>query len=175
MSANFEAKKGVVEEITNKIKASKSVVLVNYTQLTVQEVSELRNKCKESGCEYKVYKDNLVRKAFNDLGYTEFDKDLVGPTAFAFGADETCAAKMMDQAAKTYADKVVVKSAFVDNGYVDANGVKTLATMPSKEELIAKMLGSMQAPLSNFAGVLNNLMSGIVRVLDGIAKSKAEA
>jgi large subunit ribosomal protein L10 len=78
----------------------------------------------------------------------------------------------MVQAAKDYEDKIVLKSAFVDNAYVDKAGVKALATMPSKEELIAKMLGSMQAPVANFAGVLSNLLSGIVRVLNGIAQSK---
>ena len=76
------------------------------------------------------------------------------------------------QAAKDYENKVVIKSAFVDNAYVDKAGVKALASMPSREELVAKMLGSMQAPLSNFAGVLNNLVAGIVRVLNGIAQQK---
>ena len=173
MSANFEAKKVVVEEIVNKIKNSKSVVLVDYNKLTVAEVSELRNKCREAGCEYKVYKNTLVRKAFNDLGFKDFDADLNGPTAFAFGADETGAAKLMNEAAKNYDGKIVVKSAFVDNAYCDKAAVKTLANMPSREELVAKMLGSMQAPVANFAGVLNNLLSGIVRVLNGIAQSKA--
>lgn len=172
MSANFEAKKVVVQEITEKIKASKSVVLVDYNKLTVAEVSALRNKCKQAGCEYKVYKNTLVRKALNDLGFKEFDGDLNGPTAVAFGADETSAAKLMVQAAKDYENKVVIKSAFVDNAYVDKAGVKALASMPSREELVAKMLGSMQAPLSNFAGVLNNLVAGIVRVLNGIAQQK---
>ena len=172
-SANFEAKKVVVEEITNKIKSAKSVVLVDYNKLTVAEVSELRNNCKKANCEYKVYKNTLVRKAFNDLGYKDFDADLNGPTAVAFSSDETTAAKLMTKAAKDYEGKIVVKSAFVDNAYVDKAGAKALASMPSKEELVAKMLGSMQAPLANFAGVLNNLMSGIVRVLDGIAKQKA--
>ena len=172
MSANFEAKKVVVEEIVEKIKASKSVVFVDYNKLTVAEVSELRAKCKKAGCEYKVYKNTLVRKAFNELGYNQFDADLNGPTAVAFGHDETAAAKVMVAAAKDYKDKIVLKSAFVDNGYVDKAGVKALASMPSREELIAKMLGSIQAPISNFAGVLSNLVSGIVRVLDGIAKSK---
>lgn len=173
MSANFEAKKVVVEEIIEKVKASKSVVLVDYNKLTVAEVSELRNKCRQAGCEYKVYKNTLVRKALNELGYNQFDADLNGPTAITFGKDETSAAKVMLQATKDYTDKIVLKSAFVDNAYVDKNGVKALASMPSKEELIAKMLGSMQAPLANFAGVLNNLLSGIVRVLDGVAKAKA--
>ena len=172
MSANFEAKKVVVQEITDKIKASKSVVLVDYNKLTVAEVSALRNTCKQAGCEYKVYKNTLVRKALNDLGYNDFDGDLNGPTAVTFGADETSAAKLMVQAAKDYENKVVIKSAFVDNAYVDKAGVKALASMPSREELVAKMLGSMQAPLSNFAGVLNNLVAGIVRVLNGIAQQK---
>ena len=172
MSANFEAKKAVVEEITNKIKAAKSVVLVDYNKLTVAEVSELRNKCRQANCEYKVYKNTLVRKAFNDLGFKDFDNDLNGPTAIAFGSDETVAAKLMSEAAKTYDKKIVVKSAFVDNAYVDKAGAHALATMPSREELVAKMLGSMQAPVANFAGVLNNLLSGIVRVLNGIAQQQ---
>ena len=172
LSANFEAKKVLVEEITEKIKGAKSVVLVDYNKLTVAEVSELRNKCKQAGCEYKVYKNTLVRKALNELGFNQFDADLNGPTAITFGADETAAAKVMVAAAKDYEGKITLKSAFVDNAYVDKNGIKSLATMPSKEELIAKMLGSMQAPIANFAGVLSNLLSGIVRVLDGVAKSK---
>ena len=106
------------------------------------------------------------------MGYKDFDGDLNGPTAVTFGADETSAAKLMVQAAKDYENKVVIKSAFVDNAYVDKAGVKALASMPSREELVAKMLGSMQAPLSNFAGVLNNLVAGIVRVLNGIAQQK---
>ena len=135
MSANFEAKKLVVEEITEKIKASKSVVLVDYNKLTVAEVSALRNKCKQANCEYKVYKNTLVRKALNDLGFKDFDSDLNGPTAVAFGADETSAAKLMVAAAKDYEEKIVIKSAFVDNAYVDKAGVKALASMPSREEL----------------------------------------
>ena len=172
MSVNFEAKKVVVQEITEKIKASKSVILVDYNKLTVAEVSALRNKCKQAGCEYKVYKNTLVRKALNDLGHSDFDSDLNGPTAVAFGPDETSAAKVMQTAAKDYEGKIVIKSAFVDNAYVDKAGVKALASMPSREELIAKMLGSMQAPMSNFAGVLNNLVAGIVRVLGAIAEQK---
>ena len=79
----------------------------------------------------------------------------------------------MVEAAKSYEGKIIVKSAFVDNAYVDKNGAKALASMPSREELVAKMLGSMQAPVANFAGVLNNLLSGIVRVLNGIAQKQA--
>ena len=172
MSANFEAKKVLVEEIVEKIKAAKSVVLVDYNKLTVAEVSELRNKCKKAGCEYKVYKNTLVRKALNELGFNQFDNDLNGPTAVTFGSDETAAAKVMVAASKDYDGKITLKSAFVDNSYYDKNGIKALATMPSREELVAKMLGSINAPVTNIVGVMNNVISGLVRVLDGIAKQK---
>ena len=172
MSANFEAKKVVVAEITEKIKSAKSVVFVDYNGLTVAEVSELRNKCREAGCEYKVYKNTLVRKALNDLGFKDFDSDLNGPTAIAFGSDETCAAKLMVAAAKDYDKKITLKSAFVDNAYVDKKGVSALATMPSKEELLAKLLGSLQAPVANLAGVLTNMLAALPRALSAVAEQK---
>ena len=172
MSANFEAKKVVVAEITEKIKAAKSVVFVDYKGLTVAEASALRNKCREAGCEYKVYKNTLVRKAFNDLGYKDFDTDLNGPTAIAFGNDETGAAKIMVAAAKDYDKKIILKSAFVDNAYVDKKGVAALATMPSREELLAKLLGSLQAPVANLAGVLSNIVAALPRVLNAVAEQK---
>ena len=172
MSANFEAKKQVVEEIKQKIQSSKSVVFVDYKGLTVAEVSELRNKFRAVGVEYKVYKNTLLRKAFNELGVTAFDNDLNGPTATAFSPDETAAAKIFADAVITMPAKIVPKSAYVDNAYVDVNGIKALATMPSKEELIAKMLGSMQAPIANFAGVLSAMLRGVVIALNQIAEKK---
>lgn len=173
LSANFEAKKEVVAEITQKIKASGSVVFVDYNGLTVAEVSKLRNKCREAGCEYKVYKNTLVRKALNDLGYNQFDNDLNGPTAIAFGGNETAAAKVMVEAAKDYDKKVTLKSAFVDNSYVDKNGIKELASMPSKEQLLAKLLGSLQAPVANLAGILSNIVASLPRALNAVAEKKA--
>ena len=126
----------------------------------------------EAGCEYKVYKNTLVRKAFNDLGFNQFDEALNGPTAVAFSADEVTAAKLMTKAAKDYDGKIVLKCAFSDNAYVDKKGVEALATMPSKEELVAKMLGSMQAPLSNFAGVLAISSPGSSACLPGWRRAR---
>ena len=174
MSANQEAKKVVVEEIKQKIQDSKSVVLVKFNGLTVAEDTELRREFRKNNIEYKVLKNTLVRRAFNDLGVKDFDEDLNGPTSVAFGADETGAAKVIVEAAKKYQDKVSVKSAFVDGGKVDVNGVKELASMPSKEELIAKMLGSLQAPLTNFVGVLTAMPRGLVCALNAIAEKKAQ-
>lgn len=165
--ANLEAKKQIVEEIKAKISESKSVVLADYNKLTVLEVTALRNKFKASKCEYKVYKNTLVRKAFNELGVTDFDKDLNGTTATVFCADETSGAAVFAAAVKenpALAEKIVPKCAYLENKYLDKNGVTELSKIPSKEILIAKMLGCLQSSISKF-----------VYVLDSIAKAKESA
>ena len=162
--SNLDAKKQIVEEIKAKIQASKSVVLADYNKLTVLEVTALRNKFKEANCEYKVYKNTLVRRAFNELGVTDFDNDLNGTTATVFCADETSGAAVFARETKAnpaLVEKVVPKCAFVENKYLDKDGVKALAAIPSKEILIARLLGCLQSPLSKFVGVL-----------DAIAKQK---
>ena len=167
MSANVEAKKLIVEEIKAKILASKSVVFADYNKLTVLEVTALRNEFKNANCEYKVYNNTLVRKAFNELGYTEFDSDLNGPTAVVFCADETSGAAIFAKATKAnpaLVEKIVPKCAFLENKYMDKAAVKELSAIPSKEVLIAKMLGCLQSSISKF-----------VYVLDVIAKAKEAA
>ena len=162
--ANVEAKKLIVEEIKTKIQNSKSVVLADYNKLTVLEVTALRNKFKEANCEYKVYKNTLVRRAFNELGITDFDADLNGTTATVFCADETSGAAVFAKETKAnpaLVEKVIPKCAFVENKYLDKAGVKALSAIPSKEVLIARLLGCLQSPLSKFVGVL-----------DAIAKQK---
>ncbi len=174
MSANFEAKKQVVEEIKAKIQDAKSVVLVKFSGLTVAEDTDFRREFRKNNVEYKVYKNTLVKRAFNDLGVTAFDDDLNGPTSVAFGSDETGASKVVMDAVKKYDQKVIVKSAFVEGNRVDEAGVKALASMPTKEELIAKMLGSLQSPITKFAGVLSAIPRGLVIALSEVAKKKAE-
>ena len=173
MSKNQEAKKLVVEEIKEKIQGAKSVVFVKFQGLTVAQDTELRREFRKNNVEYKVLKNTLVRRAFNELGVTDFDEDLNGPTSVAFGADETGAAKVIAEAVKKYENKVEIKSAYVDGGKVDVAGVNALASMPSKEELIAKMLGSLQAPISNFVGVLSAMPRSLVIALNAIAEKKA--
>ncbi len=173
MSANLENKKQVVESIKAKITESKSVLLVDYKGLTVAQDTELRNAFRKAGVEYKVLKNTLVRKAFNELGVNDFDSDLNGPTAVAFGSDEITPAKTVMAEIKKLEDKIKVKSGYVDGNRVDVAEVKALASMPSKEELVAKMLGSMQAPISNFAGVLSGIMRSVVIALNAVAEKKA--
>jgi len=164
MSANFEAKKQVVEEIKQKIQNSKSVVLVKYEALTVSEDTELRRELRKNDVDYKVLKNTLVRRAFNDLGITDFDNDLNGPTSVAFGNDEVGASKVIVAASKKYENKIVVKSGYIDNAYVDGNGVKKYAAIPSQEELYSML-----------AGTLSNFTRGLAVAIKAVADKKAEA
>ena len=162
--SNLDAKKQIVEEIKAKIQASKSVVLADYNKLTVLEVTALRNKFKEANCEYKVYKNTLVRRAFNELGVTDFDNDLNGTTATVFCADETSGAAVFAKAVKenpALSEKIVPKCAYLEEKYLDKAAVKELSAIPSKEVLIAKMLGCLQSSISKFVYVLDSIAKAL--------------
>ena len=170
MSAALEEKKQLVEELKEKIGAAQSIVIVDYKGLTVFEDTELRKTLREANVEYRVLKNRLMQKALNELGYTEFDEALNGPTAVAFAmTDPAAPAKiLLESADKT--KKVSVKCGMVDGAYITPDGVKELATLPPKEVLIAKLLGTMSAPISGLARVLNETISGLARVLNQIAE-----
>ena len=157
MSANQEAKKVVVEEIKQKIQDSKSVVLVKFNGLTVAEDTELRREFRKNNIEYKVLKNTLVRRAFNDLGVKDFDEDLNGPTSVAFGSDETGAAKVVMDAVKKYDKKVSVKSAYFEEKRLDENGVKALAAIPSKQQLYAMLASALLGVPRALAIALNQV------------------
>lgn len=164
MSANIELKKQVVADITEKIQNSKSVVLVSFAGLSVAEDTAIRNEFRKNDIEYKVYKNTLVRKAFNSIGVSELDNDLNGPTAVAFGKEETDAPKLVAEAAKKYADKVAVKSGYIDGKYADEKGVKKYAAIPSKPELYSML-----------AGTLSNFTRGLAVAIKAVADKMAEA
>ncbi len=163
VSANLEAKKQVVEEIKAKISASKSVVLVDYKGLTVAEATELRNAFRKANVEYKVLKNTLVRRAFNELGVSNFDADLNGATAVAFGSDETGASKIVVENAKKLNEKLAPKSAYVNGEYVDKKGVEALAAIPSKDALYSML-----------AGTLSNFVRGLAVALNRVAEKMGE-
>ena len=163
MSANLEAKKQVVEVIKAKISSAKSVVLVNYSGLTVAEDTELRNAFRKANVEYKVLKNTLVRRAFNELGVDSFDADLNGTTAVAFGADEVGASKIVVENAKKLDNKISAKSAYVNGEYVDKKGVESLAAIPSKDALYSML-----------AGTLSNFIRGLAVALNRVAEKMGE-
>ncbi len=164
MSANRDAKVQLVEEIKQKIQNSKSVILVKYEALSVAEDTELRREFRKNDVEYKVLKNTLIRRAFNDLGVKDFDEDLNGPTSVAFGLDEVGASKVVVEASKKYDKKIEVKSGYITGVYEDANGVKKYAAIPTKQELY-----------SILAGTLSGMTRGLAVALKAVADKQAEA
>ena len=150
----LEAKKQVVETLAEKIKSSQAGVLVKYEGIKVSEDTELRAALRKAGVEYTVMKNTLTGKACEIAGYGDMKQYLSGMTAIAIGTDDPIApAKIM----KTFADKLdrfEIKAGFVDGGILDKAGVEALAEIPSKEVLIAKMMGSLMSPLYGLAYVL---------------------
>jgi large subunit ribosomal protein L10 len=158
MSNNLERKKAIVEEIKAKFESSQSAVVVNYRGLTVEEVTELRNKFREANVEYKVYKNNLVKIAIKDTDFEGLSADLAGPNAIAFGIEDAVApAKIVKDFAKDH-ENLELKSGVVEKVYYDNAKIMEIANLPSKEELIGRFMGSIKAPVSNFAYFLSNLM-----------------
>lgn len=157
MSANLEAKKLVVEDIKTKIKSAKSVILVKFDKLTVAEDTEIRREFRKNEVEYKVLKNTLIKRAFNELGVTDFDSDLNGPTSVAFGSDETGAAKVIVDAVKKYEGKVEVKSGYFENAKIDVKAIDNLAKIPSKQQLYGMLASSLLGVPRALAIALNQV------------------
>lgn len=170
MSANLEAKKLIVEEIKQKISNAKSIAFVDYRGLTVDADFKMRKEFRENGCEYKVYKNRLMLRALNDLGITGCDKYLEGTTAVAFSNnDEVTMPKIL---VKTIEEtkKLEIKFGVVEGKVVDKASVEALAKLPSKDTLLAMLLGVLNAPIRNLAYVLNAPTSALVRGLNAITQ-----
>ena len=164
MNKNRELKEAKVAEIKGKLEKSKAVVLSQYQGLSVEEDTALRKNLREAGVEYKVYKNTLVTLAAKELGLDGICEYLEGPVAIAFSyEDVTVGARVLNDFAKDH--KVLeLKAGIVEGEIYDEAKIKQLATIPSKEVLIAKLLGSIKSPISSFA-----------RVLSAIADSKETA
>ncbi len=155
--AKVELKQPILEEIAKYVEASKAVVLVDYRGLTVEQDTSLRKALREGGVVYKVYKNTYLKRVFAGTVYEELSKHLDGPTAVAFGTDDaTAPARILAGAMKT-ADKLEFKAGVIDGTYYDAAGCAKVATIPSKEVLISKLLGSLQSPIASLARVLKQI------------------
>ena len=155
--AKVELKAPIIEEIKGYVADAKSVVLVDYRGLTVEQDTILRKSFRESGVVYKVYKNTYLKMAFAGTQYEELASSLEGPTAVAFSIeDATSAAKVIAETQKK-ADKLEFKAGGVEGTYYDAKGMALIATIPSRDELISKLLGSLQSPITNMARVLKQI------------------
>lgn len=150
MSNNLEMKKTVVAGIKEKFEKAQTVVLVDYRGLTVAEDTELRNQLRKAGVEYAVLKNTMISRAIEGMNVDEMHASLEGPTAVAFGFEDMIApAKILSEFAKK-SKKLTIKCGVCDGAYLNADGVEALASLPSKEVLIAKIMGSMMSSVSKF-------------------------
>lgn len=154
----LEQKKQAVAELAEKLKAAQAGVLVDYRGLTVEEDTNLRKKLREAGVEYKVVKNTLTRFAANEVGLTGLDDELNGPTALAISADDPVApAKVISDFAKSN-ECLKIKAGFLDGAVISLDEVNKLAKTPSRETLIAQIMGSLNAPISNLVRTLQALV-----------------
>jgi len=169
-TANKEA---LVAEIKDRFNESAAVIMADYRGLTVKQMQQLRTKVREVGGEIKIYKNSLTEIAVRELALPSMDEFLAGPTAFVFiEGDAVAPAKALTTFAKEN-PALELKGGFVQNQVVDSAGVKAIASLPSREELLAKLLGTMLNPLTGTVRVLSGPARAFVTVVDAIAKEKA--
>ena len=155
--AKVELKQPIVAEISELLDGAATAVVVDYRGLTVAQDTELRKQLREAGVTYKVYKNTMIRRAAEGTAFAALDPHLEGPTAIAVSkTDATAAARILAEFAKK-ADKLEIKGGVVEGNYYDAKGMQVIATIPSREVLLGKLLGSMQSPITNLARVLNQI------------------
>ena len=168
--AKVELKQPIVQAIAEEIKDAQSVVLVDYRGLTVAQDTELRKQLREAGIVYKVYKNTMMNRAFEGTACEELRQHLEGTNALAISeTDATAPARILAKFAKQYPALELV-AGIVEGNYNDQAGIMALSQVPSREELLGKLLGSIQSPIANFARVLNQ----IAEAQGGNAEAAAE-
>lgn len=171
-----EQKIEFVKGVAAEIKESAGIIITNYKGLTFEQMDSVRRSFKEAGNDYRVIKNTLLKKALNAENINDIDYALVEPTALVIVKEDfAAAAKLAKKYAKDAATSkfFVIKGGYFDGMALDQSGIERLADLPSREELLAKALGSMNAPITNFVSVLANIPRGLVNVLSAI-KSKKE-
>lgn len=168
----LEQKKAVVAELSERLKGSVAGVLVNYKGITVADDTKLRKDLREAGVKYTVVKNTLLKRAAEDAGIEGLDPVLEGTTALATSEEDyVAAAKILCEYAENNKN-FEIKSGYVDGGVLGVDEIKDLAKLPSKEVLVAKALGGLNAPISGFVTVLNGNIRGLACVLNAIAEKK---
>ncbi len=171
-AAVLEQKKAIVEALAEEMKGAASGVLVNYQGISVEDDTKLRSELRKAGVEYKVIKNTLISKASDIAGLEGLKDVLNGMTAIAISKDDhVAAAKALCEYAKKH-DNFVIKAGFIDGKVVGPEEIKTLAELPSKEVLVATVLGTLNAPITGLATVLNGTIRGLATALQAIADQK---
>jgi len=167
-------KEQLVAELAAQVKESDALFLTNYKGLTYTQLAAVRSEIKESGSDFKVVKNTLLKIALNNNEIDSMDSYLVEPTACAIvSGDVAAVAKAIKKFAKDF-DKFEIKAGYLDGNVLTANDVNVLADLPSREELLAKMLSSMNAPVSNFVSLMANIPRSLVNVLTAVKDKKED-
>ena len=175
--AKVELKAPIVQEISDSIKDAQSVVIVDYRGLTVAEDTQLRKQLREAGVTYKVYKNTFMNFAFKGTEFESLSGVLEGPNAIAISTtDATAPARVLAEFAKK-APALEIKAGVVEGNFYDAEGMKAISSIPSREVLLSKLLGSMQSPIANFARVIKQIaeQGGAAAPAEEAAPAEAEA
>lgn len=174
MSLNRQEKAVVIEEVGAEIAKAQSVIIAEYRGLDVASVTVLRKSARESGVYLRVLKNTLVRRAVAGTPFEELSAQLTGPLMYGISTDPVAAAKVLAGFAKTN-EKLVIKGGALPNSLLSQEGVMALATMPSRNELLSKLLGTMQAPITQFVRTLNEVPTKFVRGLAAVRDQKEAA
>jgi len=174
LGLNLEEKKAVVAEVSEQVAGAQTIVVAEYRGLEVGHITNLRATARKEGVYLRVLKNTLVRRAVAGTAFEGLQKQMIGPLIYGISKDPVAAAKVLNDFAKTN-DKLVIKGGAMPNYVMDVNGVKALATMPSREELLSKLLGTMQAPITQFVRTLNEIPTKFVRGLAAVRDAKETA
>lgn len=171
MSLNLEEKKAIVAEVSTQVTNAQAIIIAEYRGLEVGQLTQLRAKTRESGIYFRVIKNSLVRRAVADTPYAELVKHMVGPLAYGMGADPVAAAKVLHEFSKSN-EKFVIKVGAIGEQVISRDEITALASLPSREELLSKLIGTMQAPIAKFVQTLNEVPARFVRGLAMVRDSK---
>jgi large subunit ribosomal protein L10 len=174
LSLNLEGKKEVVAEVSQRLARAQAIVLAEYRGLGVEQITVLRKQARASGVYLRVLKNTLARRAVQGTPFEKLSDQMVGPLAYGISDDPVAAAKVLHAYAKGN-DKLVIKAGAMANQVLSAKEVGQLATMPSREQLLATLLGTMQAPIAKFVQTLNEVPARFVRTVAAVRDQKEKA
>ncbi len=171
MSLNLEEKKAVVAEVAGQVANAKSIILAEYRGMEVSDMTVLRAKARASGVYFRVLKNTLVRRAVTDTPFAMLSEQMIGPLVYGISDDPVAAAKVLHDFSKQN-DKLIIKGGAMANYVMSPKDVANLASMPSRDELIAKLMGTMQAPVAKFVQTLNEVPAKFVRGVAAVRDQK---
>jgi len=171
LSLNLEEKKAVVAEVSAQVADAQAIIIAEYRGIEVGQMTQLRAKTREAGIYFRVLKNSLARRAVVDTPFAGLAEHMVGPLVYGIGPDPVAAAKVMHEFAKDN-DKFLIKVGAMGDQVISRDDVKALAALPSREELLSKLLGTMQAPVAKFVQTLNEVPTKFVRGLAAVRDNK---